>query len=243
MLPQGIFSVADRDGPLPDPGAVRGPRRPRRPAGDDGERDAADPAAARPRDRRDPGPLRADDPARLRARRVRRRVRPSWSPRRSSGSPSRCPSTASSCSSPAPSSASSGPGCRPRSRAGNLVITAGVALLLYEPYGVGGIVAATVIATIAASSPRRGSCAARSAGSSSGGCSGAARASCSPRPRSPGSPTSSGRSSTTRSAAAWAPRSSRSASRWRPAALAYVAAVLALRVPEASQALRVIRRR
>ena len=33
--------------------------------------------------------------------------------------------------------------------AGNLVITAGVALLLYEPYGVGGIVAATGIATIA----------------------------------------------------------------------------------------------
>ncbi len=32
---------------------------------------------------------------------------------------------------------------------GNLVITAGVALLLYEPYGVGGIVAATGIATIA----------------------------------------------------------------------------------------------
>ena len=33
--------------------------------------------------------------------------------------------------------------------AGNLAITAGVALLLYEPYGIGGIVAATVIATIA----------------------------------------------------------------------------------------------
>ena len=32
---------------------------------------------------------------------------------------------------------------------GNLVITAGAALLLYEPYGVGGIVAATGIATIA----------------------------------------------------------------------------------------------
>jgi putative peptidoglycan lipid II flippase len=33
--------------------------------------------------------------------------------------------------------------------AGNLVLTAGFALLLYEPYGVGGIVAATGIATIA----------------------------------------------------------------------------------------------
>ena len=32
--------------------------------------------------------------------------------------------------------------------AGNLVITAGVALLLYEPYGIGGIVAATGLATI-----------------------------------------------------------------------------------------------
>src|SRR5687767_459214 len=32
---------------------------------------------------------------------------------------------------------------------GNLVITAGAALLLYEPFGVGGIVAATGIATIA----------------------------------------------------------------------------------------------
>ena len=33
--------------------------------------------------------------------------------------------------------------------AGNLILTAGFALLLYEPYGVGGIVAATGIATIA----------------------------------------------------------------------------------------------
>ena len=33
----------DRDGPVPDPGPVRRPRRDRRPAGDDGERDAPDP--------------------------------------------------------------------------------------------------------------------------------------------------------------------------------------------------------
>ena len=68
---------------------------------------------ADPGRRGDPRPLRADDPPRLPARRVRRLRRPSWSPRRSSGSPSRCRSTASSCCSPAPSSACSGPGCRP----------------------------------------------------------------------------------------------------------------------------------
>ena len=45
-----------RDRALPDPGALRRPRRLRRPAGDDGERDAPDRAPADPGDRRDPGP-------------------------------------------------------------------------------------------------------------------------------------------------------------------------------------------
>ncbi len=72
---------------------------------------------------------------------------PTSSPRPSSGSPSRFPSTGSSCSSRGPSSASSAPGCPTAISGVNLAITALAALLLYSPFGVGGIVAATVIAT------------------------------------------------------------------------------------------------
>ena len=78
-----------------------------------------------------------------------RRRRPTWSRRRSSGSRSRCRSTASSCCSPGPSSASSGPGCRPRSRRPTWRSRPLFSLLLYAPFGVGGIVAATAIATAA----------------------------------------------------------------------------------------------
>ena len=114
----------DRDRALPDPGPLRQPRRDRQPAGDDGQRDAPDPLRPGPGRGRDPRPLRADDPARLPARRVRRRRRRRWSRRRSSGSPSRCRPTASTCCRPAPSSASSGPGWRPRSAAIDLVVSA-----------------------------------------------------------------------------------------------------------------------
>ena len=58
------------DGDLPDAVAVRGPPRLRRPAADDGERDADDPARPRPGGGGDPRPVGADDPARLPARRV-----------------------------------------------------------------------------------------------------------------------------------------------------------------------------
>ena len=138
----------DRDRPLPDPRPLRRPRGARQPAGDDGQRDAPDPLRPGPGRGRDPRPLRADDPARLPARRVHPRADRPWSRRRSSGSPSRCRPTASSCCSPAPSSACSGPGCRPRSRPRNLAVTALAALGLYH-LGVGGIVAATAIATAA----------------------------------------------------------------------------------------------
>ena len=73
-----------------------------------------------------------------------------WSPRRSSGSPSRCRPTASTCCRPAPSSASSGPGWRPDRRPVDLVVSALAALVLYKPFGVGGIVAGTGIGTTAA---------------------------------------------------------------------------------------------
>ena len=93
----GDLLGGDRDRPLPDPGPLRLARRARQPAGDDGERDAPDPLRPGAGRGGDPRPLRADDPARLPARRVRRRRRRRWSPRRSSGSPSRCRPTASTC--------------------------------------------------------------------------------------------------------------------------------------------------
>ena len=62
----------DRDRAVPDPGPVRGPRGDRRPAGDDGERDAPDPLRPGAGGRGDPRPLRTDDPARLRTRRIQR---------------------------------------------------------------------------------------------------------------------------------------------------------------------------
>ena len=77
MLPQGMFSVAVATVDLPDALALRRPPRLRRPALDDGQRDADDPARPRPGRRGDPRPLRADGRARLPARRLlRRRHRP-----------------------------------------------------------------------------------------------------------------------------------------------------------------------
>ena len=61
------------DGDVPDSRAPRRPPGVRGPAGDDGERDAPDRAPARPRGGGDPRALGADGPARLPARRVRRR--------------------------------------------------------------------------------------------------------------------------------------------------------------------------
>ena len=72
----GDLLGGDRDGALPDPGPLRRPRRDRRPAGDDGQRDAPDPLRPGAGGRRGPRPLRADDPARLPARRIRRPSRP-----------------------------------------------------------------------------------------------------------------------------------------------------------------------
>ena len=126
----------------------------------------------------------------------------------------------------------------------NLVLTAGVCAALYEPFGVGGIVAATAIATLASvvaqmvvlrrqlggieiprlidgADPdhhRLGAC-------------------------SPASPTSSGTCSTARSATARSPRSPRSAAACSPAALVYLGAILALRVPEATAAVSWVLRR
>ncbi len=113
QLPQGIFSVAIATVLFPTLARYADARRDRRPAGDDGQRDAADPLRPAARRRRRARPLGADDPARLPARRLRRRADDRWSRRPSSGSPSRCPPTGSTCSRPAPSSASSGPGWRP----------------------------------------------------------------------------------------------------------------------------------
>ena len=71
MLPQGMFSVAVATVLFPTLARFAARRRLRPAALDDGERDAADPAAAHPGNGGDPRPLRADDPARLSARRLR----------------------------------------------------------------------------------------------------------------------------------------------------------------------------
>ena len=118
------------------------------------------------------------------------------------------------------------------------------ALLLYEPYGVGGIVAATGIATIAsvvaqawvlrgAARPARARPAASGAASRivlAGGGAGRRVA------------TASGTSSTTSSGAALGGQIVSLGVALGAGALVYLAAVLALRVPEAAQALSVIRR-
>ena len=72
MLPQGIFSVAIATVVFPTLARFAARQEFAELRGDDGERDAPDPADADPGRRRDPGPLGADGPARLRARRVRR---------------------------------------------------------------------------------------------------------------------------------------------------------------------------
>ena len=116
MLPQGIFSVAVTTVLFPTLARFAARARLRRPAGDDGERDAPDRPPADPGGGGDPGPLGADDPARLRARRVRRRADRAGRDGAVLVRLLAARSTASSCCSPGPSSASSGPGCRPRSR-------------------------------------------------------------------------------------------------------------------------------
>ena len=71
QLPQGIFSVAIATVLFPTLARFAARGATRRPAGDDGERDAPDHLRPDSRGGGDPGPLGADDPARLRARRVR----------------------------------------------------------------------------------------------------------------------------------------------------------------------------
>ena len=91
------------DRPLPDPRPLRRPRGDRRPAGDDGERDAPDRPPAHAGGRRDPRALRADDPARLPARRVHRVAdRRSHSPRSTTQKMSSRSPDASASSSPVP---------------------------------------------------------------------------------------------------------------------------------------------
>ena len=142
----GDLLGGDRDRPLPDPGPLRLARRARQPAGDDGQRDAPDPLRPGAGRRRRPRPLRADDPARLPARRVHPRADDRWSRRHSSGSPSRCRPTASSCSLTRTFFSLQRPWLPTAIAAGNLAVTALAALGLYH-LGVGGIVAATAIAT------------------------------------------------------------------------------------------------
>ena len=73
----GAVLDLDRHRAVSHPGAACRPRRHRRPAGDDGQRRAPDLPAADPERRADGGPGRADHPAGLPARRVRRRRPPS----------------------------------------------------------------------------------------------------------------------------------------------------------------------
>ena len=80
MLPQGIFSVAVATVTFPTLARFAARHEWDEPARDDGQRDAADPAAADPRRRRGARALGADDAARLPARRVRRPADPPGRP-------------------------------------------------------------------------------------------------------------------------------------------------------------------
>ena len=71
QLPQGIFSVAIATVLFPTLARFANNRRIRQPAGDAGERDAADPLRPAAGDGGDPRPLGPDHPARLPARRIR----------------------------------------------------------------------------------------------------------------------------------------------------------------------------
>ena len=215
MLPQGIFSVAVATVLFPTLARFAARGELRRPAGDDGERDAPDRPPADPGGGGDPRPLRADDPARLRARRVRRRRRPSWSPTALFWFAFSLPfnglfllltRTFFSLQRPwVPTAIAAGqPGAH-----GALLARSST-----SPFGVGGIVAATAIATAASVVAQAWSCAAQLGRLELGRLAwttarvdarlGGARR----RPA-----TASGACSTTRSAAASAARSSRSASR------------------------------
>ncbi len=100
----------------------------------------------------------------------------------------------------------------------NLIVTAGVSLLLYEPYGIGGIVAATGLANIAAVIAGGWVLRAQLGGSSSASSSGRAPASCSARRPLPLFPTSLGTHWTRRWAATSAAQMRLWESRWSPAA-------------------------
>ena len=134
-------------------------------------------------------------------------------------------------------------GAQPPSRAGNLAITALAALALYGPFDVGGIVAATVIAT-AASVLAQTIVLRRQLGRLELGelIWTTIRVGLPPR-RSRGRATASGTCSTRRSVEGWGARSRR----WRGASLAgaavYAAAITLLRIPEAEQIWRLFRRR
>ncbi len=167
----GDLLGGDRDRALPDPGPLRRPRRDREPAGDDGQRDAPDPLRPGPRRGRGAGPLRADDPPRLPARRIRPPSRRRWSRRPSSGSPSRCRPTASTCSRPGPSSASSGPGWRPASPASTWSSRPSPPSPSTSPSASAASSPATGIGDDGRVVAQAWSCAASSTASSSGGCS------------------------------------------------------------------------
>ena len=126
----------------------------------------------------------------------------------------------------------------------NLAITAIAALALYGPFGVGGIVAATVIAT-AASVLAQTIVLRRQLGRLELGPAGLDDDS---RQRRRGGArgrraTASGTCSTRRSGAGWAARSSRCAPASRVGAAVYAAAITLLRIPEAEQIWRLFRRR
>ena len=87
----GAVLDVDRDDPVPDAVALRRARRPRRPAPHDGQRRAPDLPAADPERGGDGRAGRADHPARLPARRVRRRMPPTSRRPRWCGGRSRCP--------------------------------------------------------------------------------------------------------------------------------------------------------
>ena len=146
--PAGDVLGRGRHGRVPGARAARQPPRPARHARADRHRDAPDRAAADPERGGDRRARDADGAARLRARRVRRRVDRARSPRRCSGSRSRCPFSGFNLLLTRTFFSLQRPWLPTKLALASVAVNAVVSLALYEPLGIAGIVLGTTVSNV-----------------------------------------------------------------------------------------------